>query len=227
MPDTTTTIPGQIIGYRKDGRPIRLQAGGSEDASAGEGPSTGTPTGSPAGSEQNPGGESKLGDAGKAAIDKERQAAKEARATAKAAQTELEAVRAELEKLQDATKSDQDKAMDKAAKDARTATVQEFHAHLVRAEARAVAAELGFHDPADAAQADLAGVKVGGDYAVDGASVRAAVEALLTSKPYLAKKNTASASDAGIGASGGSAAQHDVSPGLGRLRAAYADSATK
>ena len=224
MPDTIITTPGQIIGYRKDGRPIRLLAGGSEDDPGGETPPPSDTPPSPDDSGQNTGDESKLGDAGKAALEKERQAAKDARAAAKAAQAEVDKLRSELEQFQNATKTDKEKAADKAAKDARTAMAQEFHTHLKAAEARAVAAELGFHDPADAAQVDLSGVKVGDDYTVDRAAVRTVVEALLTSKPYLAKKNTASASDAGIGASGGSAAERHVSPGMGRLRAAYADS---
>lgn len=224
MPDTIITTPGQIIGYRKDGRPIRLQAGGSEGSSTGgETPPSETPPSSSTESGQNT-GESTLGEAGKAALEKERQSAKDARATAKAAQAEVDKLRTELEQFQNATKTDQEKDADTAAKETRTAMAQEFHTHLKAAEARAVAAELGFHDPADAAQADLSAIKVGDDYTVDRAAVRTAVEALLTSKPYLAKKNTASASDAGIGASGGSAAERHVSPGLGRLRAAYADS---
>jgi hypothetical protein len=74
----------------------------------------------------------------------------------------------------------------------------------VRAEARAVAAELGFIDPADAlGQIDLSEVTVDEDGEVDADAVRKELGDLAERKKYLLKQTRdTSATDAGIGTTG-------------------------
>lgn len=84
--------------------------------------------------------------------------------------------------------------LEKAVKQADTAARADVSAktnlRLVRAEARAVAASMHFHDPADAAVLlgpNLGGVKVNDDGDVDETAVKALVEQLAKDKPHLVK----------------------------------------
>ena len=141
-------------------------------------------------------------------------------------------LKAKVGALEESTKTDLEHEIEKARNEARAEVQTGANARLVAAEVRALAAELAFRDPADAlAQLSVAGkladVPVGDDGSVDGAVVKAELEALAKSKPYLLKEASAgaSASLAGIGVSGASAPV--VTPGIGRLQSAYANSATK
>ena len=141
-------------------------------------------------------------------------------------------LKAKVGALEESTKTDLEREIEKARNEARAEVQTGANARLVAAEVRALAAELAFRDPADAlaqlsAGGKLAEVPVGDDGSVDGAVVKAELEALAKSKPYLLKEAPAgvSASLAGIGVSGASAPV--VTPGIGRLQSAYANSATK
>lgn len=105
MPDTITA-PGGIIGYRKDGRPICLLAGGSEEAPpSGEQqpPAEEQPPGE---AEQNtpPAESDQLGDKGQKALEQERKDRKAAEKAAKELSDRLKAIedqdKSELEKAQ-------------------------------------------------------------------------------------------------------------------------------
>lgn len=131
-----------------------------------------------------------LNDAGKAAIQRERDAAKEAVRGKAAAVSELDKVRKELDELRGATQSDWEKALTAAKKEAKAEVLSAANNRLIRAEIRAAAAGLGFHDPADAAvqlHERFGEVKVSDDGDVDGATVKSLIEKLAADKPYLVK----------------------------------------
>ena len=141
-------------------------------------------------------------------------------------------LKAKVGALEESTKTDLEREVEKARSEARAEVQAGANARLIAAEVRTLAAELAFRDPADAlaqlsAGGKLSDVPVSDDGSVDGAAVKAELEALARSKPYLLKEAPAgaSASLAGIGVSGASAPV--VTPGIGRLQSAYANSATK
>lgn len=131
-----------------------------------------------------------------------------------------------LDELEAANASDLDKAVAKAREEGSSEATARGNVRLVSAEVRAVAAELGFRDPADAlAQyGDLTKVTVT-DEDVDSAAVKARLGELATSKPYLLKGDEIpSAADAGIGAAG---AATTAQPGTPRLEQAYSKTSRK
>jgi hypothetical protein len=137
-----------------------------------------------------PPAEEGLTEAGRAAIQREREAAKEsgrARAAAVAQATELQK---ELDELKGATQSDLEKALAAAKKEARTEVLSAANGRLIKAEVKAAAAALGFHNPSDAAvqlRDSFGDVKVSDDGEVDEAAVKALIEQLAKDKPYLVK----------------------------------------
>lgn len=165
-----------------------------------------------------------LGDAGKQALDRMKADRKAAEARAKAAE-------AELEKLRNASKTEQERAVDAARKEGASEAAQKANERLIRAETKAIAATAKFHDPGDViAQlgSQLADIEVDDEGEVDAKALKALVDRLAKDKPYLvnAGTGTASASDAGIGTTG-TAGRVEVAPGVDRMRAAYANSPTK
>lgn len=198
----------------RDGEPGSGTAGGGGTPPAG-GTGTGTPPAGAAGAPGQPGagqagaGDSQLGEAGKAALEKERAAAREANRLKSTAEQRAEAAEAELEKIREATQSEAEKATAKAVKEATATAVQAGNARLVRAEVKAAAAAAGFHDPRDAALllADkFAQVKVADDGQVDEDAVKTIVEELATSKPHLVKTGGGGAKPLpGQGTTGGGA----------------------
>jgi hypothetical protein len=79
-----------------------------------------------------------------------------------------------LEEIEAANASETEKAVNAARKEGETVALERANTRLVRAEARAVAAELGFIDPADAlGQIDLSEVTVDEDGEVDADAVQA------------------------------------------------------
>jgi len=165
-----------------------------------------------------------LGDAGKQALDRMKAEREDAKRRAKAAETELE-------KLRNASKSEQEKAVDAARKEGAAEAAQRANDRLIKAEAKALAATAKFRDPSDVI-AQLGGrlgeIAVDDDGEVDAKALKALVDDLAKSKPYLVDSGTgtASASDAGIGTTG-SKGSADVGPGVDRMRHAYANSPTK
>lgn len=120
-----------------------------------------------------------LGDAGKKALAAERAAAKAAEKRAKAAE-------AELEKLRLASASAEEKALAAAKAEGRNEALAVSNARLLRAEVKAAAAGV-LQDPDDAVRLlDLDEFEVGEDGEVNAKALRAAVQRLAESKPYLA-----------------------------------------
>jgi hypothetical protein len=182
------TAPGAIIGYRRNGRPIRLQAGGSEGApepqpaddggNAGQDQGDGGGDGKAAKTEPATGDDGKpLGESGKAALDKERTARKEAERRARDAEKKVA-------QFEDASKSDLEKAASRAEQAEQRA--QALIDRTVKAEIRAAAADT-FADPSDAAAfLDLADY-AGEDGEVDTDRIKSDLADLLKRKPHLAK----------------------------------------
>lgn len=143
-----------------------------------------------------------------AALSREREQRKEAQKQA----TANTAAAKRLEEIEAANASETEKAVAAARKEGEAATLERVNARLVKAEARAVAAALGFTDPTDAvALVDLSEVTVDEDGEVDSEAVKKELAALAERKAYLLKaKADTSASDAGIGATGSTTA--DTSP---------------
>lgn len=129
-----------------------------------------------------------LGDKGRAALAKERDARK---AAAKEAR-ELRAKVAELEAKQ-AAGAQQDQAQQAAEqtrRDAESAATAKANARILAAEIRAAAAGQ-LADPADAARyLDLSEFEVDEDGSVDSEAITEAISDLIKKKPYLAAKAT-------------------------------------
>lgn len=120
-----------------------------------------------------------LGEAGRKAIDAERNARK-------AAEKQLKTMQAELEQLRTATQSEQERAIAAAKAEGRAEVLAESNRRLIAAEVKAAAASR-LHDPADALRLlDLDQFEVGADGAVNVDSITAAIAELVEAKPYLA-----------------------------------------
>lgn len=117
------------------------------------------------------------------ALQKEREARKAADARAK----EFEQYRVKVEKLEEASKTEMERAIDAARKEGAQSALQGANAKLVKAEARALAASSKFRDPTDAVAflGDLGAIQVSPDGDVDTDSLKSALDALAKQKPYL------------------------------------------
>lgn len=103
---------------------------------------------------------------------------------------DLKAKAARFDEIEAQNATELDKAVKQADTAARADMSSKANSRLIRAEVKAVAAALGFHDPADAAvqlRDKFGDVKVSDDGDVDEAEVKALIEALATAKPYLVK----------------------------------------
>lgn len=132
------------------------------------------------------GDESKLGDAGKRALDAEREAKEAAVRAGKQAQTRVAELEAELKKREDADLSETEKLRKQLADAEAKSTKAEKDRQetLSRAVIEREAAKLRFTDPADAWKLlDAARI----DYGTDGTptNARALLEDLAKAKPYL------------------------------------------
>lgn len=139
------------------------------------------------------------------ALSKEREARKAADARAK----EFESYRDKVAKLEEAGKSDLERAVEAARKEGAQTALQSVNQRLVRAEARALAAASKFRDPSDAVAflGDLSAVRVSSEGDVDSDSLKTALTELAKQKPYLLveEKPTRPQGDAGQGPREGSA----------------------
>lgn len=139
---------------------------------------------------QPPSGDSGQGDDAtklKAALDRERQLRKDAEKRAK----DGEAAKARADELEQAGKSDTEKAVAAARREAAAETMAKANGRLVAAEARAAAAALRFQDPRDAtALIDLSDVRVAEDGTVDTDAITARLDQLAKDKPYLVASAT-------------------------------------
>jgi hypothetical protein len=203
MRNTTLPIPpftGQQAVGIVNGRPVYPIKGGSGPIVGGgqppAPPATGTPLATPPGTPpagtSTPNGtppaasgatppqsDQPLGEAGQRALASERQFRAEAETRATAAEQELATLKA-------ASQTDQEKAVENARSEGLTVA----NGRLVRAEVKAAAAALGFHDPGDAAVqlADkLGAVPITKTGDVDEAKVKELITDLAASKPYLLK----------------------------------------
>lgn len=120
-----------------------------------------------------------LGDAGKAALDAERKARREA-------ERRLKAAEAAIEEARTASMSEAERAVEEARRAAREETATAFKSKLAASAVRAAAAGR-LQDPEDAIRfLDLSSVHVDDDGEVDTKGLGAMVEGLLKDKPYLA-----------------------------------------
>jgi hypothetical protein len=163
-------------------------------------------------------GEEALGDAGKQALDR-------MKAERNAERKRAAAAEAELDKLRNASKSEQEKAIDAARKEGESEATKRANTRLVRAEARALAAAAKFRDPGDviAQLGDrLGGITVDDDGEVDQKALKGLVDDLAKAKPYLVDTGatTATAAEVGLGTTGRTT--EAPGPGRARLAAAYA-----
>jgi hypothetical protein len=170
--------------------------------------------------------EQQLGDAGKQALDRMKADRQKARAEAAELRERLNTLEAERAGVD--AKSIEQQLRTQIEQDANTRAA----GMLRNAEVRAVAAELGFINPADAAALlpgpDLADIDVTPDGTVDTAGVRTLLEQLTASRPYLLKPtdSTADHRTAGIGGVG-SAAKPEFSDPMQRLVYGFSQSKTQ
>lgn len=134
-----------------------------------------------------------LGDAGKAAIQREREAAAEAGRLRAAAEAERDRLKQELESLKGATQTEQEKAIAAARDEGRSEVRGQFGKSLVAAAIETAASTARFFDPADAA-ALLTGripeVTVADNGTIDRVKVAELVKELAESKPHLVQSGT-------------------------------------
>lgn len=155
---------------------------------------------------------------------RERDKRQEQEKAARAAEQERDELKARLDKLESDAMSDQEKAIEKARKEAIAEAQTErdhfWSSKFVQAEAKAIAAKK-LADADDIRLLDLSNFKVKEDGSIDG-DISKAVDDLLEAKPHLAATGTqrpAGSADNGTR----DAPKPEVSPGIGRLRAAYAE----
>ena len=133
----------------------------------------------PTPAEQVP-GEEALGDPGKKALDAMKAERNAARAEAKARADEIAQLRAKIEGREAEYAAEQERRAGEAA------ALAKANERIVKAEIRAAAAGK-LADPADALRyLDVSSFEVGDDGETDAAAIAAAVDDLITTKPYLA-----------------------------------------
>lgn len=128
----------------------------------------------------------------------------------------------EHDKAVEAARTEQEKAVEAAKAEGRTEVLATANARLVSAEARALAAEAKFRNPALAVRAlDLKEVKVSDDGEVDADAIKAALKELSDADPYLLDdgKKPAPKPDPSQGGGGGS----DDGPSVSRGRDMFAE----
>lgn len=106
---------------------------------------------------------------------------------------DIKAKAARFEEIEAQNATELEKAVKKAADEARADMSGQTNNRLVRAEVKAMAAALGFHNPAVAATqlaGAFAGIKVSDTGDVDEKAVKALVEQLAKDEPYLVKTDT-------------------------------------
>lgn len=158
-----------------------------------------------------------LGDAGRTAIERERENAATARQQKAAAEQERDRLQGELDALRGATQTDQEKALEAARKAARAEVLGEVGKNLVAAAIETAATGSKFFDPADAAallSGRIAEVTVSETGVVDKAKVAELVKELAESKPHLVQSaNSAPQRLPGQGTPSASPAAGSVSAG--------------
>jgi hypothetical protein len=106
---------------------------------------------------------------------------------------DIKAKAARFEEIEAQNATELEKAVKKAADEARAEMSGQTNNRLVRAEVKAMAAALGFHNPAVAATqlaGQFADIKVSDTGDVDEKAVKALVEQLAKDEPYLVKTDS-------------------------------------
>lgn len=171
-------------------------------------------------------GTEQLGDAGKQALDRMKAERDEHRKGLKAF-TDLGLTPERAKELLQANESAAEQAERTKQEREQAEQVQTRLTERLRSiEIRAAAATMGFHDPSDAisnlTEDELAAITVNDKDEVDSAAVKTALERVAKAKAYLLKNSGGSHRDVGIGSVSQKVTTGDnVSPGRGRLRAAY------
>lgn len=100
---------------------------------------------------------------------------------------DYDAIKTELEGLKDSSKTDVDRAVEAARAEALSEASAASDKRLIRAEIKAAAGSVGFHDPGDAlaAYGDVGDLSVGEDGEVDVEVIKARLAEIAESKPYL------------------------------------------
>ena len=174
-------------------------------------------------------GATALGDAGKKALDAMKADRNAARLAEKAANDRLAALEAQIEGRE------AEHAATLAAQAVKDEALSAANQRILKAEVRAQAAAK-LNDPKDALlYLDLSGFEVGEDGEVDGDAVAAAIDKLITDKPYLAAQGTRFKGEADGGArkeppadldgqiaAATAAGQHQLAIALKQQRAALA-----
>lgn len=174
-------------------------------------------------------GATALGDAGKKALDAMKAERNEAKAEAKRLADESAALRAQIEGRE------AEHAATLAAQAVKDEALSAANQRILKAEVRAQAASK-LNDPKDALlYLDLSGFEVGEDGEVDGDAVAAAIDKLITDKPYLAAQGARFKGEADGGArkeppadldgqiaAATAAGQHQLAIALKQQRAALA-----
>lgn len=134
-----------------------------------------------------------LGDAGKAAIDRERESAAEANRLRAAEKARADAAEAELTKIREANQSEHEKAIAAAKIEGRNEVLSAANQRLVRLEVKAAAAASQFLDATDAVALltdRLSEITVNASGDVDTAKVAELVKGLAEAKPHLVNTGT-------------------------------------
>lgn len=140
---------------------------------------------------------------------------------------DLKAKAQRLAEIEAANATELEKATKKAKDEGRLEILSSANEKLVRAEARALAAEAKFKNPNLAVKAiDLKGVKVDDDGNVDSEAVKALLEALAKDEPYLVDDGKGGRPkpdlDQGQNNPPVKPLGADAAPGMARMREAYA-----
>lgn len=133
-------------------------------------------------------------------------------------------IKAERDELRGNSLSDQERAIEEAKGTTRAEVQAEYGERLLQAETRGIAAELKFHNPADA-HLYLDRKEIDLTKEIDADAVKKLLEKVAADRPHLIDTGGASHIDAGIGHAGSSP---DVKSGIDRLQTAFdADYAQK
>jgi hypothetical protein len=168
-------------------------------------------------------GGDELGDAGKRAIQKEREAAKAAKKEARDAKSQVGKLQARLDELEAAGATEQEKAIREASKAAAAEVEAKYVGRIVASEVRIAAAKAGLTNPDDAvALLDLADLDIDADGFRD--TVEAKIASLVEERPYLKGDGTRKIEGNGDGgAKPPKTLTDDKMTPQERLRAAYSN----
>lgn len=165
------------LGFRKDGRPIWPIKGGSGEGEGGNSEGEGNAEdGTPPEGEQNAEGEADLGDAGKKALKAERDARKAAEKTAQESAARIAELETEASRLRRSNAASKGTDVEAIKAEIRAEFAAQLAESAIKAEAKG-----RLTDPTDA----LLYIKPA-DVAEGEDAIKAAIDKLLTDRPYLA-----------------------------------------